>query len=187
MVAFISAFGPHSGGADRDSIDCSFRKGLTPMPTNTEAPERITQRDVVERLQSALDGILALLSPEGYFINDSPAVDKAWRERIVSAREVLNESLAIAGLVPLAEDRVEAENLIRVTVPGVESLPKSFAALTSAIASLTARVRAEQREVDGLKCDEVARRYTRGTFNDCSREVRAAEECAEIIRRESEK
>lgn len=31
-------------------------------------------------------------------------------------------------------------------------------------------------------CDGIAKKYSRGTFNDCSREVRAAEECAATLR-----
>lgn len=38
------------------------------------------------------------------------------------------------------------------------------------------------READAKLCDAVATQYSSGTFNDCSREVRAAEECAETIR-----
>lgn len=61
-------------------------------PVHTEAPEPERNKPV-ESSQSALSGLLALLSPEGYFVNDSPAVDKAWRERVVNARKVLEEAL----------------------------------------------------------------------------------------------
>lgn len=50
--------------------------------------------------------------------------------------------------------------------------------LIDAIASM----RAVEREKAAKECDVVAKRYSGGTFNDSSREVRAAEECAAAIR-----
>jgi hypothetical protein len=51
------------------------------------------------------------------------------------------------------------------------------------IRNALATARDEQREKDAQICDEVASEYSGGTFNDCSREVRAAEDCAAAIRR----
>ena len=56
--------------------------------------------------------------------------------------------------------------------------------MASNIAFAFAQVRDEQKEIDARKCDEIAAKYTRGTFNDSSREVRAAEDCAKAIREE---
>lgn len=51
-----------------------------------------------------------------------------------------------------------------------------------AIASILSLID-EVREADAKVCDAVAKSYSGGTFNDSSREVRAAEECAAAIRK----
>lgn len=45
-----------------------------------------------------------------------------------------------------------------------------------------AKVENEAYERAGLLCDQIAIRYSAGTFNDCSREVAATKECAESCR-----
>jgi hypothetical protein len=86
------------------------------------------------------------------------------------------------------EDQQKAREVV---ADGLRSVCKSYGweftdtdaiNLINAIATLITETRADQREVDAQQCDDVAKRYSGGTFNDSGREVRTAEECAAAIR-----
>lgn len=65
-----------------------------------------------------------------------------------------------------------------LTISGAQEI-----ALQDIISTAIEEAKREQREVDAKVCDEAATAYSSGTFNDCSREVRAVEECAAAIRK----
>jgi hypothetical protein len=84
------------------------------------------------------------------------------------------------------EDQQKAREMVydweEVYKPPNLQLFGTRAGLIDRIATAITETRADQREVDAQQCDDVAKRYSGGTFNDSGREVRTAEECAAAIR-----